>query len=147
MAAEFLGGRDSGDGFELDDDPARVDPDVVWRYLADWSYWGRGRTREFVVRTIEQSFRVVGLYHGTVQVGFARVVSDGLTVAYLCDVFVLPAFQGQGLGQALVQEAVEGAGLSGLKWILHTEDAHDLYRKLGFAEPDHRALERRPSVG
>ena len=135
-----------GDGFELDDDPSRVDPDVVWRYLADWSYWGRGRTREFVIQTIERSYRVVGLYQaGGIQVGFARVVSDGLTVAYLCDVFVLPAFQGRGLGQALVAAAVDGADLAGLKWILHTEDAHDLYRKFGFAEPDHRALERRLS--
>ena len=91
------------EGFELDDDPARVDPDVVWRYLADWSYWGRGRSREFVVQTIEQSYRVIGLYLGSAQVGFARVVSDGLTVAYLCDVFVLPAFQGRGLGQRIVR--------------------------------------------
>lgn len=59
--------------------------------------------------------------------------------------FVLPAFQGQGLGKALVEEAVDGAELGSLKWILHTEDAHDLYRKFGFAEPDHRALERRLS--
>ena len=145
MAAEFLGGCDLGDGFEIDDDRARIDADVVWRYLADCSYWGRGRTREFVIQTIEQSYRVVGLYQAGIQIGFARVVSDGLTVAYLCDVFVLPEFQGRGLGQALVQEAVEGAGLSGLKWILHTEDAHDLYRKFGFAEPDRRALERRLS--
>lgn len=133
------------EGFELDDDPGRIDRDVVWRFLADWSYWGRGRTREFVVQTIERSYRVVGLYHGTAQVGFARVVSDGLTVAYLCDVFVLPAFQGRGLGQALVREAVDGAGLAPLKWILHTEDAHDIYRKFGFDHPDRRALERRQS--
>ncbi len=138
-------GLQVSDGFELDDDPSRVDPDVVWRYLSDWSYWGRGRTRAFVIQTIERSYRVVGLYHGDAQAGFARVVSDGLTVAYLCDVFVLPAFQGRGLGHALVREAVDGAGLSGLKWILHTEDAHDLYRKFGFGEPDRRALERRLS--
>ena len=135
--------RDLGDGFELDDDADRLDLDVVWRYLASWSYWGRGRTREFVVETVAGSHRVVGLYCGEVQVGFARVVSDGLTVAYLCDVFVLPAYQGRGLGTALVREAVDGAGLAELKWILHTDDAHALYGKLGFAVPDERAMERR----
>lgn len=108
-------GLQASDGFELDDDPSRVDPDVVWRYLSGWSYWGRGRTRAFVIQTIERSSRVVGLSHGDAQAGFARVVSDGLTVAYLCDVFVLPAFQGRGLGHALVREAVDGAGLSDLK--------------------------------
>lgn len=133
---------DVGDGFELDDDPARIDLDVVWRYLTDQSYWARGRTREFVARTIEQSHRVVGVYQGSLQVGFARIVSDGLTVAYLCDVFVLPAYQGRGLGQTLVREAVDGAGLAGLTWILHTRDAHGLYRTRGFVEPDARLMER-----
>lgn len=135
--------KDLGDGFELDDDPERLDHDVVWRYLDAWSYWGRGRSREFVVQSIERSYRVVGLYAGQVQVGFARVVSDGMTVAYLCDVFVMPAFAGRGLGTELVREAVDGADLAKLKWILHTEDAHGLYDKLGFAEPDRRAMERR----
>lgn len=130
------------DGFALDDDPERVDVDVVWRYLADWSYWGRGRSREFVADSIAGSHRVVGVYKGNIQVGFARVVSDGLTVAYLCDVFVLPAFQGQGLGTAVVEEAVNGGGLRGLKWFLHTEDAHELYRTIGFTEPGPRAMER-----
>lgn len=134
---------DLPDGFVLDDDPERIDVDVVWRYLDGWSYWGRGRSREFVAETIVRSHRVVGLYLHEVLIGFARVVSDGMTVAYLCDVFVLPAFQGQGLGTALVREAVDGAGLAHVKWILHTDDAHDLYRKLGFAEPDARAMERR----
>jgi GNAT superfamily N-acetyltransferase len=136
--------RSTGDGFELDDDPGRLDVDVVWRYLSDESYWGRGRSRDSVARSIERSFRVVGLYRGSAQVGFARVVSDGLTVAYLCDVFVLPAFQGAGLGKALVDEAVNGAELGHVKWILHTEDAHDLYRRFGFTEPGPRTLERAP---
>jgi GNAT superfamily N-acetyltransferase len=85
----------------------------------------------------------VGLYRGEVQVGFARVVSDGMTVAYLCDMFVLPAYHERGWGTVLVREAVDGANLAGLKWILHTDDAHDLYRKLGFAEPGGTTMERR----
>lgn len=133
---------DLPDGFVLDDDPGRIDIDIVWRYIDTWSYWGRGRSRDFIAACIARSHRVVGLYHGEIQIGFARVVSDGLTVAYLCDVFVLPAYHGQGLGTALVREAVDGADLAGLKWILHTDDAHDLYRKLGFAEPGHKTMER-----
>ena len=135
-------GRLQHDGFELDDDPARLDVDVVWRYLSDWSYWGRGRSREFVELSISQSFRSIGAYQGDIQIGFARVVSDGLTVAYLCDVFVLPAFQGKGIGKALVEEATEGEGLRGLKWFLHTDDAHALYRQFGFTSPGPRAMER-----
>jgi GNAT superfamily N-acetyltransferase len=137
--------RSVGDGFELDDDRGRLDLEVVWRYLSEESYWGRGRSRDSVARSIERSFRVVGLYHGSAQVGFARVVSDGATVAYLCDVFVLPVYQGAGLGKALVDEAVNGGGLEGVKWILHTEDAHDLYRRYGFSEPGPRTLERSPN--
>ena len=57
-------GLQASDGFELDDDPSRIDPDVVWRYLSGWSYWGRGRTRAFVIQTIERSSRVVGLSKG-----------------------------------------------------------------------------------
>ncbi len=132
------------EGFTLDDDRGRIDVDVVWRYISGESYWGRGRSRELVAATIERSHRVVGLYDGDAQVGFARVVSDGLTVAYLCDVFVLPAYRGRGLGVALAREAVDGAGLAGLKWILHTDDAHELYRRLGFAEPGATAMERLP---
>lgn len=129
-------------GFELDDDPARVDVDVVWRFLSRDSYWGRGRTRAFVEASIARSRRVVGAYRGAEMVGFARVVSDGVTVAYLCDVFVVPQARGRGLGMALVREAVDGGGLVGVKWMLHTADAHDLYRRFGFSEPDMRFLER-----
>ena len=138
--------RPVGDGFELDDDRGRVDLEVVWRYLSEESYWGRGRSCEMVARSIDRSFRVVGLYRGSAQVGFARVVSDGTTVAYLCDVFVLPAYQGAGLGKGLVDEAVNGGGLGGVKWILHTLDAHDLYRRYGFSEPGPQTLERSPDA-
>lgn len=85
-----------------------------------------------------------GPCHGDEQVGFARVVSDGVTVAYLCDVFVLSNHRGRGLGVELVREAVDGAGLAGLKWMLHTDDAHELYRRFGFDAPAATAMERLP---
>jgi ribosomal protein S18 acetylase RimI-like enzyme len=124
------------DGYELDDDQARIDVDAVHAYISGESYWGRGRTRERVVLTITGSARVVALYHRAALVGFARAVSDGVTIAYLADVYVLRAHRGRGLGLALVREVIHGGErpLSGLHWMLHTADAQGLYRKLGFRE-------------
>ena len=93
-------------GYELDDDPARIDVDFVHDYLSRESYWALGRSRELVERSIVGSTRVVGLYGAGGQVGFARVVSDGSTVAYLADVFVDRRHRGRGLGVELVREAV-----------------------------------------
>jgi GNAT superfamily N-acetyltransferase len=86
----------------------------------------------------------VGLYDGERQVGFARVVSDDLAFAYLADVYVLEEYRGRGLGEELVREAVENGPHAGVKWLLHTLDAHGLYRKFGFGAPDDRYMERRP---
>ena len=98
--------RALADGYELDDDPERIDVDFVFNYLSLESYWARGRPREVVERSLAGSARVVGLYHGGAQVGFARVISDGAVLAYLGDVFVEAAHRGRGLGVALVREAV-----------------------------------------
>jgi ribosomal protein S18 acetylase RimI-like enzyme len=124
--------RELGDGFELDDDPARVDVGAVHAFISGESYWGRGRSRELVARTIAGSSRVLGLYHDGEQVGFARAVSDGVTVAYLADVYVLAPHRGRGLGLELVREMTEGSGYAKVHWLLHTADAQDLYFKLGF---------------
>lgn len=139
--------RELPGGFELDDDRARVDVDAVHAFISRESYWGTGRSRELVERTIGGSTRVVGLYHGAQQVGFARAVSDGVTVAYLADVYVLAAYRGRGLGLALVREIVEGGAdraLTDVRWLLHTADAQELYRKLGFtdAPPVYPLMER-----
>src|SRR5262249_53242283 len=83
--------REPGDGYALDDDPSRIDVDAVHAYIGGESYWGRGRPRDVVERAVAGSHRVVGLYHDGAQVGFARAVSDGATVAYLADVYVLAA--------------------------------------------------------
>jgi acetolactate synthase I/II/III large subunit len=126
--------RDLPGGYELDDDPARIDVDYVFRYLSLESYWALGRAREVVERSIRGSLRVVGLYHAGAQVGFARVISDGSVLAYLADVFVDEAHRGHGLGVALVRETIDGGPHGDLSWRLDTSDAQALYAKFGFRE-------------
>lgn len=129
-------------GLELDDDPARIDVDAVHNYLANESYWAKGRPRDVVERLVREAQRVVGLYDGDRQVGFARAFSDGVSLVYLADVYVLPEYRGRGLGTELVHEMVENGPLSGVRWILHTRDAHGLYEKVGFGVPSERVMER-----
>ena len=128
--------RDLADGLELDDDRARVDLDVVQRYLGQESYWAAGRTLATVERLVRDAARVIAIYDGERLVGFARVESDEVTFAFLLDVFVLPDYRGRGLGVELVREAVELGPQRDLPWHLGTRDAHDLYRRFGFGEPD-----------
>jgi ribosomal protein S18 acetylase RimI-like enzyme len=130
------------DGFELDDDPARIDVDAVFDFLSNHAYWAIGRPRETVERLVRDADRVVGLYSDGRQVGFARAFTDGVAIAYLADVYVLPEFRGRGLGFELVREMVVDGPYADVKWILHTTDAHGLYRKLGFGEPSSKVLER-----
>jgi predicted N-acetyltransferase YhbS len=120
------------DGYELDDDPGRIDVDAVHRFVTK-AYWAEGRSREMVAAVIANSTRVVGLYHHGRQVGFARVVSDGHVVAYLADVYVLEEHRGQGLGQAVVRAAVEGSELRRCRWLLQTSGSQTLYERFGFA--------------
>lgn len=128
--------RELPGGFELDDDRARVDLVVVQRYLGEESYWAAGRTRATVGRLVRDAARVVAAYDGVHLVGFCRVESDDATFAFLLDLFVLPAYRGRGLGVELVREAVELGPQRDLTWHLGTRDAHDLYRRFGFREPD-----------
>jgi GNAT superfamily N-acetyltransferase len=118
-------------GYELDDDRSRVDVDAVHRFLTE-VYWAKGRSREVVAALVAGAARIVGLYHGGEQIGFARVVSDGQVFAYLADVYVLEEHRGRGLGRALVEAAVEGSDLRRCRWLLHTSDAHTLYERFGF---------------
>lgn len=134
--------RDLGDGYELDDDPTRIDREAAHRYLTQ-SYWASGRPREVQDALIDGAARVVGLYHDGDQVGFSRTLSDGYSQSYLADVYVLDEHRGRGFGVELVRFTVDEGPLANTKWFLHTRDAHDLYRKFGFVEPDERALERR----
>ena len=137
--------RELPGGVELDDDRARVDLDAVWDFLSTEAYWGRERTREEVERQVSEATRVIGLYVGSEQVGFARYLSDG-RVAYLADVYVLAEHRGRGLGIELVRFAVEEGPHADLRWMLHTRDGHELYERFGFGPPDERYLERPPAA-
>jgi GNAT superfamily N-acetyltransferase len=138
--------RELPNGYELDDDPARIDHEAVHRYLTQ-SYWARGRSREVQDELVDGAARVVGLYHDDAQVGFSRTLSDGHAQSYLADVYVLDEHRGRGLGAELVRFSVDEGPLAYTKWLLHTADAHDLYRKFGFAEPSERVLERGRAQG
>jgi GNAT superfamily N-acetyltransferase len=121
------------DGFEISDDPARIDLGLVQRYLAEESYWARGRGPEAVARSVANSV-CLGLYAPAGgQVGFARAITDRATRAHLADVFVLEACRGQGLGLALLKAMFDHPELSGIAcWTLTTRDAHALYGRIGF---------------
>jgi GNAT superfamily N-acetyltransferase len=125
-------------GFELDDDPARVDLEAVHAYLAGESYWARDRPLEVQRRLNEQATRLVGLYGPDgAQVGFTRTAYwPEQDLAFLFDVYVLEPFRGGGLGLELVRETVEGGEHAGALWLLRTADMHRLYAKLGFGQPD-----------
>ena len=128
-------------GYELDDDAARIDVDEVHRFLSQHAYWAKGRSHTTVSRLVQEADRVVGLYLGDGLVGFCRAVSDRVAFAYLADVYVLPEHRGRGLGEQLVKEMVDGSGWS-VRWLLHTGDAHALYRRFGFGDPGPRLMER-----
>jgi GNAT superfamily N-acetyltransferase len=110
----------------------RLDIDVIHGYLTQ-SYWADGIPRAIVERSIAHSLNF-GLYDDGAQIGFARVVTDGATFAYLADVFVLPERQHGGLGRWLIETVLAHPALSGLRrWLLATRDAHGLYARYGFA--------------
>jgi GNAT superfamily N-acetyltransferase len=129
-------------GLELDDDRERIDVEAVHGYLSKESYWASSRSREAVEQTVREAARVVGLYDGARQVGFARVVSDNVHMAYLADVYVLTAYRGNGLGVELVREAIENGPHRELGWTLATHDAHGLYTRFGFGPSDYRWMAR-----
>ncbi len=128
-----MAGTWSREGFEISDDPARLDVDAVHAFLTR-AYWARGISRERVQRSIAGSL-CFGLHKDGAQIGFARAVSDRATFAWLADVYVLAPFRGQGLGRWLVETVLAHPDLAGLRrWQLVTRDAQALYRPLGFVE-------------
>jgi len=134
--------RTTAGGYEIDDDPGRVDPEAAVAFLTTQAYWARWRGAGDIKRQIAAAWRVVGAYdRAGAMVGFARAHSDGGCV-YLADVYVLPGHRGTGLGKALVRMMIEDGPGAGWRWMLHTSDAHGLYRQFGFAPPNGRYLER-----
>jgi len=125
------------DGFTISTDPTHLDRDVVWRYLHDESYWANGIPREVFDRSLERSLNF-GLFdgepgRGSTQAAFSRVVTDGATFAWLCDVFVLPEYRGRGLGTWLIETVVGHPDLQVQRgFVLATRDAHRLYAKFGW---------------
>jgi N-acetyltransferase len=133
--------------YEIDDDPARIDPDAAVAFLTTQAYWARERDAERIKEQISQAWRVVGGYDGDgAMVGFARAFSDGAS-AYLADVYVLPEHRGKGLGKAIVRAMTDDGPGAELRWMLHTADAHGLYRQFGFAAARDIYLERPPRAG
>jgi GNAT superfamily N-acetyltransferase len=121
----------------------RLDLAVIHSFLTT-SYWAAGISVETVKKSIEHSL-TFGVYKGEQQIGFARVITDYATFAYLGDVFILEPFRGQGLSKWLMDVIVAHPDLQGFRrWILLTRDAHELYRKVGFTESKtpERYLER-----
>ena len=136
--------RHAAGSYEIDDDPARVDPAAAAAFLTTEAYWGRWRTEPDIRRQIAAAWRLAGAYDPAgAMVGFARAISDGGS-AYLADVYVLPAHRGRGLGKAIVAMMVEEGPGAGYRWMLHTSDAYGLYRQFGFASPPDNYMEGRP---
>jgi RimJ/RimL family protein N-acetyltransferase len=136
--------RATAGDYELDDDPGRVDAEAAVAFLTTEAYWGRWRGAGDIKGQIAEAWRVVGAYdRAGAMVGFARAYGDG-GCAYLADVYVLSGHRGAGLGKAVVQMMIEDGPGASWRWMLHTSDAHGLYRQFGFARPNGRYLERPP---
>ncbi|MEV8096894.1 GNAT family N-acetyltransferase [Kitasatospora sp. NPDC085879] len=122
-------------GYELSTDPARLDRALIHRWLSQDAYWALGRPREKQEQSIDSSLNF-GVYEGAsgAQVGYARVVTDRATFAWLCDVYIAPEARGRGLGTALAAAVRDQLAPFGLRRILlATADAHEVYAKAGFA--------------
>lgn len=126
------------EGYVISGDPALLNLEVIHGFLAQ-SYWAKAIPKPLVERSIKNSL-CWGVYHGGTQVGFARIVSDKATFAYLCDVYISSEHRGKGLSKALVASIVAHPDLQGLRrWMLVTIDAHGLYEQFGFttvAQPE-----------
>lgn len=118
--------------YQISTDKAKLNIPLIHQFLCTHSYWAAGIPEETVRRSIEGAL-CFGVFDGTEQIGFARIISDYATFAYLADVFILPDFRGQGLSKKLMAAIVDHPDLQGLRrWMLGTADAHGLYEKFGF---------------
>jgi len=125
---------DGPDGYWVSDDPSLIDVDLVHAWISEESYWAKGRPHEVMALSIENSL-VLGLYTGDgEQVGFARLVTDLATFAWLCDVFVAAGHRGGGAGSFLVRMSVEHPGVAGIRQLLMAHPGRSLYRRHGFGD-------------
>ncbi len=133
------------DGYTISTDKTRLDIPAIHSYLSDEAYWSQGIPLEIVERGIKNSL-CFGLYQGETQAGFARVISDYASFAYLCDVFILESFRAEGLGKWLMACVLSHPALQGLRnYLLFTKDAHGLYARYGFtpvANPERIMVKR-----
>ena len=121
------------DEIDISTDRARLDMDAIHAFLKV-AYWSVGLPREVLERAIANSL-CFGAYQGAIQVGFARVVTDSATFAWVCDVFVVPSHRQRGIADALMEAIKAHPQLQGLRrWSLATRDAHALYRRHGFGQ-------------
>jgi len=119
-------------GYLISTDPARLDIAVIHQYLSKESYWAQNIPKEVVQRSIDHSL-CFGLYYNEQQIGFARLVTDRATFAYLADVFILPGHRGKGLSKWLMENIHAHPDVQGLRrWLLGTRDAHGLYAQFGW---------------
>lgn len=118
--------------FLISTDPALIDIDIVHHYLSKESYWAENIPKSIVEKAIQNSL-CFGVYYQKSQIGFARIMTDKATFAYLADVFILPSEQSKGLGKWLMQVIHQHPELQGLRrWLLTTKDAHGLYKHFGW---------------
>ena len=126
MNIEYHNGK-----FSIQTDREKLNLDFIHGYLCNQSYWAQGRSRRVVEKSIRNSL-CFGVFDGEQQIGFARLVTDYSTFAWLCDVFIAQSYQGQGLGKWLIESVVSHPDLEAVKYIiLATSDAHELYRNYG----------------
>ncbi len=122
------------DEYVISTDPSRLDVSLIHTFLSQSSYWAQNRSLERVILSIENSLNF-GLYHDERQIGFARIVTDYATFAWLADVFIIEDYRGHGLGKWLIETVVGHPALQVLRrWVLATRDAHGLYGQFGFVE-------------
>jgi N-acetylglutamate synthase-like GNAT family acetyltransferase len=123
--------------YTISTDDSLLDIRVIHDFISRESYWGQGRAIAVVQRALDHSLNF-GLYKDRQQIGFARVVTDYATFAWVADVFVLPAYRGRGLSKWLMTVILSHSELQGFRrWVLATKDAHGLYARFGFI-PLHR---------
>jgi N-acetylglutamate synthase-like GNAT family acetyltransferase len=130
-------------GFLISTDKKYLDVDLIHNFLNQEAYWSKGIPKETVIKSIKNTTLCFGVYKGEIgnegseQVGFARVITDLATYAYLCDVFILPHYRKLGLSKWLMDVITNHSELVGVRrFMLATNDAHSLYEKYGFTQID-----------